>query len=44
MLVKAGPAVLPDVRKSIQSKNQEVRQRAIAIVAWQDDTNSLDTL
>jgi glycerophosphoryl diester phosphodiesterase len=44
MLVKAGPAVLPDVRKELQSKNQEVRQRAIRIVAWQGDTNSLDRL
>ena len=44
MLVKAGPAVLPDVRKGLQSKNQEVRQRAIRIVAWQGDTNSLDRL
>jgi glycerophosphoryl diester phosphodiesterase len=44
MLVKAGQAVLPDVRKDLQSKNQEVRQRAIRIVAWQGDTNSLDSL
>jgi HEAT repeat protein len=44
MLVKAGQAVLPDVRKDLQSKNQEVRQRAIRIVAWQGDTNSLGSL
>jgi glycerophosphoryl diester phosphodiesterase/HEAT repeat protein len=44
MLVKAGPAVLPDVRKNLQSKNQAVRERAIRIVAWQGDTNSLDSL
>ena len=44
MLVKAGSAVLPDVRKDLQSKNQDVRQRAIRIVAWQGDTNSLDSL
>jgi glycerophosphoryl diester phosphodiesterase len=44
MLVKAGPAVLPDVRKALQSTNEDVRQRAIRIVAWQGDTNSLDSL
>jgi glycerophosphoryl diester phosphodiesterase len=44
MLVKVGPSVLPDVRKDLQSKNHEVRQRAIRIVAWQGDTNSLDRL
>jgi glycerophosphoryl diester phosphodiesterase/HEAT repeat protein len=44
MLVKAGQAVLPDVRKDLQGKNQEVRQRAIRIVAWQGDTDSLDSL
>jgi HEAT repeat protein len=44
MLGKAGPAVLPDVREELQSKNQEVRQQAIRIVAWQGDTNSLDRL
>jgi HEAT repeat protein len=44
MLVKAGPAVLPDVRKGLQSENQQLRQRAIRIVAWQGDTNSLDRL
>jgi HEAT repeat protein len=44
MLVKAGPAVLPDVRKALQSTNEDVRQRAIRIVAWQGDANSLDSL
>jgi HEAT repeat protein len=44
MLVKAGPAVLPDVRKDLQSTNEDVRQRAIRIVAWQGDTNSVDSL
>jgi glycerophosphoryl diester phosphodiesterase len=44
MLVKAAPAVLPEVRKDLQSKNEDVRQRAIRIVAWQGDTNSLDSL
>ena len=44
MLVKAGQAVLPDVHKDLQSKNPQVRQRAIRIVAWQGDTNSLDIL
>jgi glycerophosphoryl diester phosphodiesterase/HEAT repeat protein len=44
MLVKAGPAVLPDVRKDLQSTNQEVRQRAIQIVAWQGDKESVGSL
>lgn len=44
MLVKAGPAVLPDVRKALDSENQEVRERAIRIVAWQGDTDSLAKL
>ena len=42
--MKAGPAVLPDVRTDLQSKNLEVRQRAIRIVAWQSDTMSLARL
>jgi HEAT repeat protein len=44
ILVKAGPAVLPDVRNDLDSKNQDVRQRAIRIVAWQGDTISLAKL
>lgn len=35
MLVKAGPAVLPDVREELQSRDQAVRERAIRIEAWQ---------
>jgi glycerophosphoryl diester phosphodiesterase/HEAT repeat protein len=41
ILVKAGPAVLPDVRKALDSENRGVRQRAMHIVAWQGDTESL---
>lgn len=44
MLVKAGPVVLPDVRKALNSENQEVRERAIRIVAWQGDTDSVTKL
>jgi len=44
MLVKASPAALPEVRKALDSENQEVRQRAMRIVAWQGDTESLATL
>jgi glycerophosphoryl diester phosphodiesterase len=44
MLVQGGPAVLPDVRKAISSGNAEVRERAIRIVAWQGDTQSLEML
>ena len=44
ILVKAGPAVLPSVRKMLQSEKQETRQRAIRIVAWQGDRDSLDRL
>jgi glycerophosphoryl diester phosphodiesterase/HEAT repeat protein len=44
ILVKADPAVLPDVRKALNSDNQAVRQRAMRIVAWQGDPESLATL
>ncbi len=44
MLVKASPAALPEVRKALDSENQDVRQRAIRIVAWQGDTESLPKL
>lgn len=44
MLVKAGPTVLPDVRKALDSENAEVRERAIRIVAWQGDTDSIAKL
>lgn len=44
ILVKAGPAVLPGVRAELQSKNREVRRRAMRIVAWQGDTQSLPAL
>ncbi|WP_263356202.1 glycerophosphodiester phosphodiesterase family protein [Acidicapsa ligni] len=44
MLVKAGPMVLPEVRKALDSDNSAVRRRAIHIVAWQGDTKSLDKL
>jgi glycerophosphoryl diester phosphodiesterase/HEAT repeat protein len=44
ILVKANPSVLPEVREALNSDNQAVRQRAIHIVAWQGDTESLATL
>jgi len=44
MLVQAGPAVLADVRKVLRNENKDLRDRAIRIVAWQGDTESLATL
>jgi glycerophosphoryl diester phosphodiesterase/HEAT repeat protein len=44
MLVQAGQAVLPDVRKALGSEKPVIRERAIRIVAWQGDTESLETL
>lgn len=44
MLVKAGADVLPQVRKALESENSSIRERAIRIVAWQGDANSLDQL
>ncbi|WP_158789146.1 HEAT repeat domain-containing protein [Granulicella sp. L46] len=44
ILVQAGPAVLPDVRKALGSEKPSVRERAIRIVAWQGDTESLEIL
>jgi Glycerophosphoryl diester phosphodiesterase family/HEAT repeats len=44
ILVKAGPAILPDVRKALASDNKDVSERAICIVAWQGDTGSLAML
>jgi glycerophosphoryl diester phosphodiesterase len=44
MLVKSGAAVLPQVRKALESERSSTRERAIRIVAWQGDVNSLDQL
>jgi len=44
MLVNAGPTVLPDVRKALHDENAAIRERAIRIVAWQGDAESLETL
>ncbi len=44
MLVNAGPAVLPEVRKALRDDNEAIRKRAISIVAWQGDAESLETL
>jgi glycerophosphoryl diester phosphodiesterase len=44
MLVNAGPAVLPEVRKALHSDNAAVRIRAMRIVAWQGDQGALDVL
>jgi glycerophosphoryl diester phosphodiesterase len=44
MLVKAGPSVLPEVRHALNSQNATVRERAIHILAWQGDEESLDKL
>ncbi len=44
MLVQAGPAVLPQVRKALNSENLQVRQRAVRVVAWQGDRESVAAL
>jgi glycerophosphoryl diester phosphodiesterase/HEAT repeat protein len=44
MLVQGGPAVLPAVRKALGSESAVVRERAIRIVAWQGDRDSLAAL
>jgi glycerophosphoryl diester phosphodiesterase/HEAT repeat protein len=44
MLVQAGPAVLPEVRKALESESEDVRRRAIHILAWQGDTGALAAL
>ncbi len=44
MLVQGGQNVLPDVRKALRSDNKNLRDRAIRIVAWQGDTESLAIL
>jgi hypothetical protein len=44
ILVKANPAVLPEVRKALDSESQDVRQHAMRIVAWQGDSESLAKL
>lgn len=43
-LVNAGPAILPEVREVLDSDVSEIRQRAIRIVAWQGDEESLAKL
>jgi glycerophosphoryl diester phosphodiesterase len=44
MLVQAEREVLPAVRRALDSENQLVRARAIRIVAWRGDTESLQKL
>jgi HEAT repeat protein len=44
ILVQSGPKVLPEVRKALGSQSEEVRARAIRIVAWQGDTKSFGAL
>jgi glycerophosphoryl diester phosphodiesterase len=44
MLVQAGSVVLPEVRKALESGNSSVRERAIRIVAWQGDVDSVARL
>jgi glycerophosphoryl diester phosphodiesterase len=41
MLVQGGPSVLPAVREALGSPNKTVKERAIRIVAWQGDLDSL---
>jgi hypothetical protein len=44
ILIHGGPGVLPDVRLALKSYDVGVRERAIRIVAWQDDEGSLELL
>jgi glycerophosphoryl diester phosphodiesterase len=44
MLVQGGPSVLPTVREALGSSNETVKERAIRIVAWQGDLDSLLSL
>jgi glycerophosphoryl diester phosphodiesterase len=44
VLVKAGPAVLPQVREALHSSDSTIRQRLIRIIAWQGDAESLGVL
>lgn len=43
-LVKAGPEVLPAVRRQMEKSQGEVRRRLIRIVAWQADAGALPML
>jgi glycerophosphoryl diester phosphodiesterase len=43
-LAKAGPGVLRAVRNALDSPNQPTRNRAIRILAWQEDAESLPLL
>jgi glycerophosphoryl diester phosphodiesterase len=44
MHVQGGPAVPPAVRIALRSRKSEVRERAIHIIAWQADTDSIGAL
>ncbi|HEU5340890.1 glycerophosphodiester phosphodiesterase family protein [Edaphobacter sp.] len=44
MLVKAGPAVLQDVRHALPISSPSVQERLIRIVAWQGDNRALSLL
>jgi len=43
-LVKAGPDVLPDVRRAVMSAKMPVQERLIRVLAWQGDHESLPLL
>lgn len=44
MLVQGGPSVLPAVREALGSPDKTLKDRAIRIVAWQGDLDSLPPL
>ena len=44
VLVQGGPAVLPAVRSALGSEDSGLRKRAIRVVAWQGDMESLEPL
>jgi HEAT repeat protein len=44
ILIQAGPAALPNVRKALISENSALKQRAIRVLAWHGDEESLPPL
>jgi hypothetical protein len=44
MLVQGGAPVLPAVRSALSSRNPQVRERAIQILAWKGDAGALNAL
>jgi glycerophosphoryl diester phosphodiesterase len=43
-LIEAGPVVLPAIRKALGDETGAIRQRLIAVLAWQADTDAIPLL